>query len=75
MFAVLALAGDIGAAAGPSAAGAVAAAAGAAPDGALSRLAAHLPPDAGTGLRPALLVCCLIPAVFAASALLTRRRS
>ena len=75
MFAVLALAGDIGAAAGPSAAGAVAAAAGAAPDGALSRLAAHLPPDAGTGLRPALLVCCLIPAVFAACALLARGRS
>ena len=81
MFAVLALAGDVGAAAGPSAAGAIADAAsavgvtGTASDGVLGRLVAHLPSDAGTGLRPALLVCCLIPAVFAASALLTRRRS
>lgn len=77
MFAVLALAGDIGAAAGPSAAGAVADAAsaavgvtGTAPGGALGRLAVHLPPDAGTGLRTALLVCCLVPAVFAVSVLL-----
>ena len=81
MFAVLALAGDVGAAAGPSAAGAIADAAsavgvtGTAPDGVLGRLVVHLPSDAGTGLRPALLVCCLIPAVFAASALLARRRS
>lgn len=78
MFAVLALAGDVGAAAGPSAAGAIADAAsavgvtGTAPDGVLGRLVVHLPSDAGTGLRPALLVCCLIPAVFTASALLAR---
>lgn len=67
MFAMLALAGDVGAAAGPSAAGAIADAAGTASAGAPGRLAALLPPDAGTGLRPALLVCCLVPVVFAVS--------
>lgn len=67
MFAMLALAGDVGAAAGPSAAGAIADAAGTAFAGAPGRLAALLPPDAGTGLRPALLVCCLVPVVFAVS--------
>ena len=67
MFAMLALAGDVGAAAGPSAAGALADAAGTASAGAPGRLAALLPPDAGTGLRPALLVCCLVPVVFAVS--------
>ena len=67
MFALLALAGDVGAAAGPSAAGAIADAAGTASAGAPGRLAALLPPDAGTGLRPALLVCCLVPVVFAVS--------
>ena len=67
MFAMLALAGDVGAAAGPSAAGAIADAAGTASAGAPGRLAALLPPDAGTGLRPALLVCCLVPDVFAVS--------
>ena len=60
MFAMLALAG-------PSAAGAIADAAGTASAGAPGRLAALLPPDAGTGLRPALLVCCLVPVVFAVS--------
>ena len=67
MFAMLALAGDVGAAAGPSAAGAIADAAGTASAGAPGRLAALLPPDAGTGLRPALLVCCLVPVIFAVS--------
>ena len=75
MFAMLALAGDVGAAAGPSAAGAIADAAGTASAGAPGRLAALLPPDAGTGLRPALLVCCLVPVVFAVSVWIVGRFS
>lgn len=53
--------------AGPSAAGAIADAAGTASFGAPRRLAALQLPDAGTGLRPALFVCCLVPVIFAVS--------
>lgn len=69
MFALLALAGDLGATAGPSAAGAMAQAAS---GGAMGWLAALLPDDAGTGLRPALLVCALVPALYVLAVLLLR---
>ncbi|HMR48743.1 MAG TPA: MFS transporter [Arachnia sp.] len=61
MFAILALAGDAGGAAGPALAGGLAEAA----HGPLAPLAALLPDDGGYGLRTALLLCALIPAVFA----------
>jgi fucose permease len=64
MFAVLALAGDSGGTFGPLAAGALAEAT----TGPLSGLAAILPDDGGSGLRPALLLCALIPIVFAVTA-------
>ena len=61
MFAVLALAGDAGGAGGPALAGGLAVAT----HGWLAPLAARLPDDGGHGLRSALLLCALIPAVFA----------
>lgn len=61
MFAALALAGDGGGAVGPALAGGLAELA----DGPLSGIAAVLPDDGGYGLRTALLLCALIPAVFA----------
>ncbi len=61
MFAVLALAGDAGGATGPALAGGLAEAA----HGPLLAIANVLPSDGGSGLRTALLLCALIPAVFA----------
>ena len=61
MFAVLALAGDAGGAAGPALAGGLAEAA----NGPLAWIAQTLPSDGGYGLRTALLLCAVIPAVFA----------
>ncbi len=61
MFAVLALAGDAGGAAGPALAGALAEAA----NGPLAWIAQTLPDDGGYGLRTALLLCAVIPTVFA----------
>lgn len=60
MFAILALAGDAGGTAGPAIAGGLAGAA----DGSLAGLAAVLPSDGGSGLRPALLLSALVPFVF-----------
>ncbi|WP_454051353.1 MFS transporter [Cellulomonas sp. Marseille-Q8402] len=60
MFALLALAGDAGGTLGPWFAGVLAGAA----DGALAPLADLLPADGGSGLRPALLLCAVIPLVF-----------
>lgn len=60
MFALLALAGDAGGTLGPWFAGVLAAAA----DGPLAPLAALLPADGGSGLRPALLLCAVVPVVF-----------
>lgn len=65
MFALLALAGDAGGAVGPWLAGALAAAA----QGPLAPLAALLPPDGGSGLRPALLLCAVLPLVFSVAVL------
>ncbi|MFZ1382213.1 MAG: MFS transporter [Scrofimicrobium sp.] len=61
MFAVLALAGDAGGATGPGLAGGLAEAA----HGPLLAIANVLPSDGGSGLRTALLLCALIPTVFA----------
>lgn len=61
MFAILALAGDAGGSIGPSLAGIFAQAA----HGPLSAIARLLPSDGGSGLRTALLLCALIPAIFA----------
>jgi fucose permease len=60
MFALLALAGDAGGTLGPWTAGLLAGAA----DGALAPLAGLLPADGGSGLRPALLLCAVVPLVF-----------
>jgi len=65
MFALLALAGDAGGTLGPWSAGLLAAAA----DGPLAGLADALPADGGSGLRPALLLCAVVPAVFSATVL------
>jgi len=65
MFAILALAGDAGGAAGPAAVGGLAEAAG----GSLSGLAAALPDDGGSGLRTGLLLAALVPVVFAVTVL------
>lgn len=61
MFAVLALAGDAGGTVGPALAGFLAEAS----HGPLAHVASVLPDDGGSGLRVALLLCALIPAVFA----------
>lgn len=61
MFALLALAGDAGGSAGPALAGGLAEAA----QGPLHSVARLLPDDGGYGLRTALLLCALIPTVFA----------
>jgi fucose permease len=61
MFAVLALAGDGGGTVGPALAGLLADAT----QGPLAGLAAMLPADGGSGLRTALLLCGIVPAVFA----------
>lgn len=61
MFAILALAGDAGGATGPALAGGLAEAV----QGPLRSVAQLLPDDGGYGLRTALLLCALIPAVFA----------
>lgn len=61
MFAVLALAGDAGGAGGPAIAGGLSEAA----QGPLLGLAQILPDDGGYGLRTALLLCAVIPLVFA----------
>lgn len=61
MFAILALGGDAGGAAGPALAGGLAEAA----QGPLRSVAELLPDDGGYGLRTALLLCALIPTVFA----------
>ncbi|MDO4243100.1 MAG: MFS transporter [Actinomyces sp.] len=73
MFAVIALFGDVGAAVGPAAAGVLAQSASA--GGSLAGLVAVLPTDSGTGLRPALLLCAVIPLLYSAVvALLGARR-
>ena len=63
MFALLALAGDAGGAFGPWLAGILAGLT----SGPLAPLAAVLPPDAGSGLRAALLLCAVIPITFCAT--------
>jgi len=68
MFALLALAGDAGGAAGPWTAGFLASLG----DGPLAWLAGLLPTDGGSGLRPALLLCAAIPAVFSLAVLAMR---
>lgn len=65
MFAVLALAGDAGGAAGPAAVGGLAVAA----SGPLAELAGLLPDDGGSGLRTGLVLAALVPAVFAVTVL------
>lgn len=70
MFAILALAGDAGGAAGPALAGGLAELAG----GPLSAVADVLPDDGGFGLRTALLLCALIPSIFAITVLNFGRR-
>jgi hypothetical protein len=65
MFALLALAGDAGGTFGPWTAGLLAAAS----DGPLAPLADLLPADGGSGLRPALLLCAVVPLVFSATVL------
>ncbi|WP_306468496.1 MULTISPECIES: sugar MFS transporter, partial [unclassified Actinomyces] len=70
MFAVIALFGDAGATLGPAGAGSLAASA---TNGSLlSSLAALLPQDSGTGLRPALLVCAVIPLLYSLAVLALR---
>ena len=71
MFALLALAGDLGATAGPATAGGLAGSA--TSGGLLAGLARILPGDSGTGLRPALLVCALIPVLYALAVLAVGR--
>lgn len=65
MFALLALAGDAGGTFGPWTAGLLATAV----DGPLAPLADLLPADGGSGLRPALLLCAVVPLVFSATVL------
>jgi len=60
MFAILALAGDAGGTAGPALAGGLADAS----TGVLEPIARALPSDGGSGLRPALLLCALVPFIF-----------
>ncbi|MGC3994077.1 MAG: MFS transporter [Propionicimonas sp.] len=69
MFALLALAGDGGGTLGPWVAGVLAELA----SGPLAPLAAVLPADGDSGLRTALLLCAVIPAVFALTVLRVRR--
>lgn len=71
MFALLALAGDLGATAGPATAGGLAGSA--TSGGLLAGPARILPGDSGTGLRPALLVCALIPVLYALAVLAVGR--
>lgn len=61
MFAILALAGDAGGTVGPALAGGLAVAA----QGPLQPLAQLLPDDGGYGLRTALLLCAVVPVIFA----------
>ncbi|MFT4297513.1 MAG: hypothetical protein QM582_19090, partial [Micropruina sp.] len=65
-----ALAGDAGGAAGPALAGGLAEAA----QGPLAGIAGLLPADGGSGLRTALLLCMLIPTVFAVTVWRFNRR-
>jgi len=61
MFAILALAGDAGGAAGPAVAGFLAEAA----NGPLAVISRVLPDDGSSGLRTALVLLALVPTVFA----------
>lgn len=63
MFAILAVAGDLGAATGPGGAGALASIA----HSNFAPIANWLPPDGGSGLRTALLLFAIVPLVYAAA--------